>query len=245
MPTDRRRFLGALAAPAFAANPRGANDRIRVALVGLRGRGRDLVRGFHEIAASQNVELAAFCDVNAGLLRERANDFGKLSGKTPQMVDDMRRVMDDKNIDAIAFATPNHWHALGTIWACQAGKDVYCEKPASHNIWEGRQMVAAARKYGRMVQVGSQMGVSYMGGNEMQSEGAGRLAGLATASLGGPQGAIAYGVSTVASDVGSISASYVSATGRGADGKPKMTTSQFLGDVGRSYAYYFGRYFGW
>ena len=156
MPTDRRRFLGALAAPAFAANPRGANDRIRVALVGLRGRGRDLVRGFHEIAASQNVELAAFCDVNAGLLRERANDFGKLSGKTPQMVDDMRRVMDDKNIDAIAFATPNHWHALGTIWACQAGKDVYCEKPGTHNYWEGLQVMAAAAKYNRLVQHGTQ-----------------------------------------------------------------------------------------
>jgi len=109
----------------------------------------------------------------------------------------------------------------------------------------GGKLGAATNLAATVVQVGSQMGVSYMGGNEMQSEGAGRLAGLATASLGGPQGAIAYGVSTVASDVGSISASYVSATGRGADGKPKMTTSQFLGDVGRNYAYYFGRYFGW
>jgi predicted dehydrogenase len=156
MPTNRRSFLGALAAPAFAANPKGANDRLRVALVGLRGRGRDLVRGFHEINGSQNVELAAFCDVNAELLRERAADFEKVSGKKPQMVDDMRRVMDDKNIDAIAFATPNHWHALGTIWACQAGKDVYCEKPGTHNFWEGIQVMAAAEKYNRLVQHGTQ-----------------------------------------------------------------------------------------
>jgi predicted dehydrogenase len=69
---------------------------------------------------------------------------------------DLRRVLDDKTIDAVVIATPNHWHALATVWACQAGKDVYVEKPFCYNIWEGRQMVAAARKYGRMVQVGTQ-----------------------------------------------------------------------------------------
>jgi predicted dehydrogenase len=80
----------------------------------------------------------------------------KLTGRKPKEYADMRQVFDDKSVDAVSIVTPNHWHALSTIWACQAGKDVYCEKPASHNIYEGRQMVAAARKYGRMVQIGSQ-----------------------------------------------------------------------------------------
>lgn len=156
MMTKRRSFLGAMAAPAFAANTKSANDRLRVALVGLRGRGRDLIRGFTEIRDSHNVELAAYCDVNADLLRERAGELETRTGTRPQMVDDMRRVMDDKNIDAIAFATPNHWHALGTVWACQSGKDVYCEKPGTHDFWEGLQVMAAAKKYNRLVQHGTQ-----------------------------------------------------------------------------------------
>ena len=80
----------------------------------------------------------------------------KVSGKKPTLHIDYRKLLDDKSIDAVALATPNHWHALQTIWACQAGKDVYVEKPASHNIFEGRKMVEAARKYGRIVQTGTQ-----------------------------------------------------------------------------------------
>src|SRR5207245_2091096 len=101
------------------------------------------------------VELAALCDVDAKTLAGNVGDVERQIKKKPAAYDDMRRVFDDKTIDAVSFATPNHWHALGTIWACQAGKDVYVEKPASHNIFEGRQAVAAARKYGRIVQHGT------------------------------------------------------------------------------------------
>jgi predicted dehydrogenase len=154
--SNRRSFL-ALAAcgPALARSSLAANDRIRVAVIGLRGRGRDLIRAFHNLA-QQNVEIAALCDVDESVLRERVADYEKLSGRKVLACDDMRRVFDDRNIDAVAFATPNHWHALGTIWACQAGKDVYVEKPGSHNIGEGRKIVEAARKYNRIVQHGTQ-----------------------------------------------------------------------------------------
>jgi predicted dehydrogenase len=156
MNTGRRTFLfSSLAAATSAAASRSANDRIRVAIVGVRGRGRDLIHGFHDIAG-QNVEIAAFCDVDQTVMRQRAADFEKETNLKPALLDDMRRVMDDKSIDAIAFATPNHWHALGTIWACQAGKDVYCEKPGSHNFWEGLQMQKAAEKYQRILQHGTQ-----------------------------------------------------------------------------------------
>jgi predicted dehydrogenase len=116
----------------------------------LRGRGRDLIRSFHEVK-SQNVEIAAFCDVDQSVMRQRSVDFERDTGERSAELNDMRRAMDDKSIDAIAFATPNHWHALGTIWACQAGKDVYCEKPGTHNFWEGLQMQKAADKYQRIL----------------------------------------------------------------------------------------------
>ena len=134
MNTGRRTFLvSSLAAIASSAASRSANDRLRVAIVGLRGRGRDLIKGFNEVR-NQNVEIAAFCDVDQSVMRQRAADFEKETNLRPALLDDMRRAMDDKSIDAIAFATPNHWHALGTVWACQAGKDVYCEKPGTHNF---------------------------------------------------------------------------------------------------------------
>jgi predicted dehydrogenase len=131
------------------------NDRIRVAVVGIRSRGWRLTQGFHELA-KENVEVATLCDIDESVLRQRARDYEQLAGKKVQTVVDMRRVMDDSSIDAVAFATPNHWHALGTIWACQAGKDVFVEKSACHNIFEGRKMVEAARKYKRVVQHGTQ-----------------------------------------------------------------------------------------
>ena len=128
----------------------GANDRVRVAIVGLRGRGKDHIEGFSHV---RNVEIAALCDVDESVLNERRGQVGG----TPRTVADVRRVLDDPSIDAISIATPNHWHALMAIWACQAGKDVYVEKPCSHNLWEGRQLVRAADKYQRMVQQGSQL----------------------------------------------------------------------------------------
>lgn len=152
----RRQFLtGAAAAVATARFPiLGANDRINLGIVGLGGRGNDHIRNYATLDA--DCRLAALCDVNQAA-RERANAaVKKLKGYDSKEFSDMRAMFDSKEVDAVSIATPNHWHALATIWACQAGKDVYVEKPASHNVFEGNQMVKAARKYNRMVQVGSQ-----------------------------------------------------------------------------------------
>jgi len=132
----------------------GANDRVNVAVIGMGGRGRDHVKFFSEL--KQECAIRAVCDVNQAARERAVAQVEKLGGARPKEVRDMRSLFDDKEIDAVSIATPNHWHALATIWACQAGKDVYVEKPACHNIWEGQQMIAAARKYNRIVQVGSQ-----------------------------------------------------------------------------------------
>ena len=95
--------------------------------------------------------------MNLGVARQRAKEFAsRQPGDPPKVVQDFRRALDDKSVDALVVATPDHWHCLATIWACQAGKDVYVEKPLSYNPWEGRQAVEAARKYERIVQVGTQ-----------------------------------------------------------------------------------------
>jgi predicted dehydrogenase len=160
--TNRRSFLGqaALGVTAAAALRPGkalpresASDRVRTAVIGVNGRGADLARLF---ASSANSEVAALCDVDARVLEKPAKQVDSISGKTPSLERDFRRLLDRKDIDAIAVATPDHWHAHLAIMACQAGKDVYVEKPASHNIIEGRRMVEAARKYDRVVQVGTQ-----------------------------------------------------------------------------------------
>ncbi len=143
-------------APAFAART-GANDRIRAAIVGLRGRGRSHIKAVHSLEQRANVEIAAFCDIDESVMAERMNDYQKLAGRrVKKTAHDMRELFDDKDIDVVFFATPNFWHSLGTIWACQAGKDVYVEKPLSHNAFEGRMAVKAARKYDRIVQHGTQ-----------------------------------------------------------------------------------------
>jgi predicted dehydrogenase len=147
--------LSLAAAPAIGGSVLGANDRIRVAVIGLRGRGRELINSFHQLAGD-NVEIVALCDVDQAVLEERTAAYEKLSGKKVRTLGDMRKVLDDKSIDAVGFATPNHWHALGTVWACQAGKDVYVEKPGSHSIFEGRKVMEAAAKYKRIVQHGTQ-----------------------------------------------------------------------------------------
>lgn len=144
-----------LAAPAIAKNRRSANDRLNVCVVGVEGRGWNHVEALHSLAGD-NVNIAALCDVHAGFLAKAAGKYESLSGNKVQRYDDMRKVFDDDSIDAVSFATPNHWHALGTVWACQAGKDVYVEKPGSQVFDEGRRMIEAARRYKRIVQHGTQ-----------------------------------------------------------------------------------------
>jgi predicted dehydrogenase len=128
----------------------GASDRVRVAVCGLHGRGKDHLAGYSHVP---NVEIAALCDVDENVLNKA---LARVSSK-PQTFVDVRKLLEDKSIDAISIAVPNHWHSLMAIWACQAGKDVYVEKPCSHNFWEGHQLVAAAEKYNRMVQHGTQI----------------------------------------------------------------------------------------
>jgi predicted dehydrogenase len=132
----------------------GANDRVVLASIGIRGQGNALKRGF---ARLPNVEIKTLCDIDANLAPERIHD-AELSGVPtfkPGFEQDLRRVLDDKDVDGVIIATPNHWHALATIWALQAGKHVFVEKPASHTLLEGRLMVDAARRYNKIVQVGT------------------------------------------------------------------------------------------
>jgi len=131
----------------------GANERVVVGVMGIRGRGKELAQWFAE---REDVDVAYLADVDTRLFKERARRIERISGKRPKLVQDFRRMLDDKDVDAIVMATPDHWHALGTVLACQAGKDVYVEKPTSHSIWESRKMVEAARTYDRIVQVGTQ-----------------------------------------------------------------------------------------
>lgn len=139
----------------------GSNEAVRVAVVGLGsttaiggvgGRGHQLIPRLREIPG---VRIVALCDVDQAHLDRESQAFDKRGEKVATHTD-LRNVFADKNIDAVVIALPNHWHALATVWACQAGKDVYVEKPFSYDLWEGRQMVAAARKHGRVVQVGMQ-----------------------------------------------------------------------------------------
>src|SRR5262245_3173495 len=150
--TTRRHFLKTAATLTLMTRPErifGANDRVRVGVCGLRGRGKDHIDAFAKVP---NVEIAALCDVDEGILNKRRGEVGG----AVRTFADVRRLLDDASIDAISIATPNHWHALITIWACQAGKDVYVEKPCSHNIHEGRIALEAARRYDRIVQHGTQ-----------------------------------------------------------------------------------------
>ncbi|MDP3467307.1 MAG: Gfo/Idh/MocA family oxidoreductase [Daejeonella sp.] len=134
----------------------GANDRINVAVIGIRGRGVSHIDAWCNLKDSHNVRIKTLCDTDEQFFDPRSKTVFDRTGATPLTEWDMRRVLDDKEIDAVSFATPNHWHALGTIWACQAGKHVYVEKPSSHNIWEGRKMIEASRKYNKRIQVGFQ-----------------------------------------------------------------------------------------
>jgi predicted dehydrogenase len=150
---NRRTFILAAGAGIAASRAAGANDRVNVAVIGLRGRGREHVGIF---GSQPDSTVAAVVDIDDSMSERAVAQAEKVQNSKPKSYRDLRRMLEDKNIDAVSIATCNHWHALATIWAVQAGKDVYCEKPASHNIFEGRKMVEAARKYNRMVQVGCQ-----------------------------------------------------------------------------------------
>ncbi len=125
--------------------------------MGLRGQGFLHVE---EYAGVSNVEVAAVCEVDENILNNRLADMEKMGLPRPKTFVDVRKLLEDTSLDVISIATPNHWHSLIAIWACQAGKDVYVEKPCSHNWWEGHQMVKAASKYNRMVQHGTNLRTS-------------------------------------------------------------------------------------
>ncbi|MDE3180352.1 MAG: Gfo/Idh/MocA family oxidoreductase [Acidobacteriota bacterium] len=148
--------LAAMSGITFITNPKrvfGANDRVRVAVCGVRSRGFAHIRAYSRLP---NAEIAALCDVDDTVLDRRLADVEKLGKPRPKRFIDCRKVMEDKSIDAVSIATPDHWHALIGILACQAGKDVYVEKPCSHYWWDGYQLVRAAEKYNRIVQMGAQ-----------------------------------------------------------------------------------------
>ena len=157
MKVDRRTFLGASGAGLILLSPGSSraapSDRVRVAVIGLRSRGLDHSRMF---ASDPGAEVVAVCDVDDSMFARPLKAVESAGGKAPRTEKDFRRLLDDKSIDAVTIAAPDHWHGLLTVMACQAGKDVYVEKPASHNVVEGRRMVEAARKYQRVVQVGTQ-----------------------------------------------------------------------------------------
>ena len=167
MDVTRRDFVEtafAMAASALAAAPQaaraaepappqaGPNDRLRVAVIGANGRGGEHIGQW---AGMSDAELAVICDCDPGVAGRYEEKFKDAAHK-PEYVQDIRRVLDRKDIDVVSIATPNHWHALMSIWAMQAGKDVYVEKPCSHTVEEGRVMTQWARKLGRMCQMGAQ-----------------------------------------------------------------------------------------
>jgi predicted dehydrogenase len=152
---NRRHFVAGSALAAGAARSAMSqgtpSDQIRIGVVGFRGRGRDHYQNFARIPG---VRVAFLCDIDERLHANAVAEVENIGGYRPETFVDMRKMLERKDLDAISIATPDHWHALHTIWACQAGKDVYVEKPVSHNLLEGRRMVQAARKYNRIVQAG-------------------------------------------------------------------------------------------
>jgi len=160
---SRRQFLHRSSAAAFGAGlyplaepgrAFAANDKINVACIGVRGRGNSVM---HSFAKEADCVITHICDVRDAVREQRGKEMAAKTGLMPKLVRDYRELLDDPSIDAFMVATPDHWHALLTIEGCRAGKDVYVEKPASHNIHEGRVAVAAARKYDRVVQMGTQI----------------------------------------------------------------------------------------
>ncbi|MGZ0167881.1 MAG: Gfo/Idh/MocA family protein, partial [Planctomycetales bacterium] len=156
----RRSFVGQslAAAGAISAAPgilraQGANDKIGMAVVGCGGRGGSHIGGW---LSDPRTHITAIVEVDEKKSAERAKQIEDKQGTRPTIYRDMREAFADKSVDAISTATPNHWHALCGVWAMQAGKDAYIEKPVCHNIAEGSALIAAARKYERICQVGTQ-----------------------------------------------------------------------------------------
>ena len=167
-PLSRRRFLqdsmfataAALAAGAIPARAgedgkqsKSPNEKLGVACVGVNGQGNSHLGAY---SRRKDTEVLYVCDVDENVGRKRVKEVAERQGREPKWVPDLRQMLDDKSVDIVTTATPNHWHSLVGIWAMQAGKDVYVEKPVSHNVSAGRRMVEAARKYGRMCQTGTQ-----------------------------------------------------------------------------------------
>ncbi len=144
--------IGSKAGLSAWSKPLGSNNDIRMAVVGTRGKGNDHIETLLKI---EGVRIVALCDVDPQILSERKEEL-MANNILVKTYTDVRKLLEDKEIDGIVIATPNHWHAPITIWACQAGKDVYVEKPVSHNVREGQMMIEAAHKYNRMVQAGIQ-----------------------------------------------------------------------------------------
>ncbi|RJP31416.1 MAG: gfo/Idh/MocA family oxidoreductase [Candidatus Omnitrophota bacterium] len=153
----RRQFIqqGAAVVSLAAVSPKslGANDRVNAAVMGVRGRGNGLLHAFAEQA---DVDIRYVCDVDENVLRERMDAVSKKTRQPPRAITDFRVAIEDPAVDVLVIGTPDHWHAIPTILACQAGKDVYVEKPDGHNMLEGRTMVKAMRKHQRIVQLGTQ-----------------------------------------------------------------------------------------
>ena len=145
-------FVFGMPAPRTRRRRPDLGDELRVAVVGIKSRGAGHIGGLHRL---EGVRVVGLCDVDRKILEREAKKFEERDEKVDTEVD-FRRFLDRDDIDALSFATPNHWHALQAIWSCQAGKDVYLEKPVSHNVWEGGQIVKAARAHGRVVQTGTQ-----------------------------------------------------------------------------------------
>lgn len=159
MAISRRQFLGSTATAVIAAGTMGkgrvfgANDKVRVCCIGIHGQGRSHIA---DLLKQEGAEIVALCDVDSDVLEERGKMVETITKKKPKLYKDIRDVMAAKDIDAVTTATPNHWHSLVAVWACQAGKDAYIEKPMSHSLYESRQVVAAAAKHNRVVMHGTQ-----------------------------------------------------------------------------------------
>jgi predicted dehydrogenase len=160
MKPTRRQFIGSSATAVIVAGMKaqgkviGANNRIRICTIGFNGQGGEHIKDI--LTMKDDAEYVALCEVDTKVMAKGAKMVESAQGKTPKLFRDLREAIQQPDVDAVTIATPNHWHALAGIWAMQAGKDVYIEKPMSHNIYEGQQVVAAAKKYNRIVQHGTQ-----------------------------------------------------------------------------------------
>ena len=160
MQLTRRQFIGKTTTAVIVAGTMaagkvfGANDRIRMCTIGFNGQGGSHIKDI--LGMKDEAEYVALCDVDSQVLERGGKNVETAQGKAPRLYKDIREALENKEIDAITIATPNHWHTLAAVWGCQAGKDVYVEKPLAHSVYEGRQLVAAAEKYSRIVQHGTQ-----------------------------------------------------------------------------------------